>query len=217
MFANPMSEEAVDAAIAALALPPESVVLDAGCGNGEMLLRVLRTHARARGVGIDLDEDAITEARQRAGSLPARFEVQDAAAVGQCFDAVINVGASHVFGGFPGAPHALRRLSTTVLYGEGFWRQLPAEDFLEALGGASADELAELDGLHAEVSAAGFKIKGEWLASESDWARYEEALADNAKRRGTPETLAYANRIRHRRALPGGTDTLGFALLVLNA
>jgi hypothetical protein len=36
-------------------------------------------------------------------------------------------------------------------------------------------------------------------------------------RRNTPDTLAYAGRIRERRALPGGTDTLGFALLILQA
>ncbi len=34
---------------------------------------------------------------------------------------------------------------------------------------------------------------------------------------GTADTLAYARRIRDRRRLPGGTDTVGFALLVLHA
>jgi hypothetical protein len=57
----------------------------------------------------------------------------------------------------------------------------------------------------------------ESLASEHDWARYEETLAANAEQHGTPDTLAHAQRIRHRRALPEGTDTLGFALLVRRA
>jgi cyclopropane fatty-acyl-phospholipid synthase-like methyltransferase len=68
-FASPVSEAAVDAAIAALPLPSGPLVLDTGCGSGEMLLRTLRSHAPARGLGIDLDADAIAEARQRANGL----------------------------------------------------------------------------------------------------------------------------------------------------
>jgi Methyltransferase domain len=82
-----MSEAAVDAAIAALPLPSEPLVLDTGCGSSEMLLRVLRTHVGARGLGVDLDADAITEAHQRAATLPARFEVRDAATLEGPFDA----------------------------------------------------------------------------------------------------------------------------------
>ena len=59
------------------------------------------------------------------------------------------------------------------------------------------------------------KTANESLASERDGARYEETTAANAERHGSPESLACVRRIRERRALPGGTDTLGFALLVL--
>lgn len=124
-FANPMSEAAVDAAIAALPLPADPSLVDTGCGSGEMLVRALRAHPGARGLGVDLDADAIAEARRRAADLPVRFEV------------------------------------------------------------------------------------------ERDWARYEETLAANSERAGGPDSLAYARRIRERRALPHGTDTLGFGLFVL--
>lgn len=213
-FANPISEAAVDDAIALLPLPAEARVLDSGCGSGEMLLRVLRHHRGASGLGIDLNADAIAEARQRAGSLAARFEARDAATVEGRFDAVLNVGASHAHGGFPAALKALARLGPVVLYGEGFWQRPPSEAFLAALGGASIDELPDLDGLRLAVATAGFDVRREWVASEEDWARYEETLAANAERHGTPATLAYAQRIRDRRALPHGTDTLGFALLL---
>lgn len=216
-FANPMSEAAVDAAIEALALPSESLVLDTGCGAGEILVRVLRRHPDARGLGVDLDPDAIAEARHRAAGLPARFEIRDAASVKGSFDAVINVGSSHVLGGFPAVLEALRGLGRTALYGDGFWQRAPSEEFLAALGGATADELSDLDGLRAAVTGVGFDITGEWLASEDDWARYEETLAANAERHNTPDTLAYARRIRHRRALPRSAGTLGFALFVLRA
>jgi SAM-dependent methyltransferase len=216
-FANPMSEAAVDAAIAALPLPSDPVVLDTGCGDGEILLRTLRAHAPARGVGIDLDADAIAEANERALGLPARFELRDAATVEGWFDAAINVGASHAHGGFPDALMALKALAPVVIYGEGYWQKPPSPAFLDALGGATVDELSDLDGLRAEIRDAGFDIAHESLATEPDWARYEETLAANAEDHGTPDTVAYARRIRHRRALRGGTDTLGFALLVLEA
>jgi SAM-dependent methyltransferase len=216
-FANPMSEAAVDQAIAALPLAAEPRVLDIGCGSGEMLLRVMQRHAGAHGLGVDLDADAICEARRRAGTVPARFEVRDAATLEEPFDAVISVAASHALGGFPAALASLRRLGPVVLYGDGFWQRPPSPEFLAALGGATVDELPDYAGLQDAVSDAGFDIVGAWVAADDDWAHYEETLAANAERRGTPDTLAYAQRIRDRRALPGGTDTLGFALLVLRA
>lgn len=214
-FANPMSEAAVDAAIAALLVGRDSLVLETGCGTGEILLRTLRRHPGSRGLGVDLDADAVAEGRRRAGDLPVRFEVRDAAPVGGSFDAVINVASSHVHGGFPAALHACRVLAPVVLYGEGFWQRRPSQEFLAALGGATVDELSDLAGLRAAIAQAGFDIVQASLATEADWAHYEESLAANAERHGTPETLDYARAIRQRRALPGGTDTLGFALFVL--
>jgi SAM-dependent methyltransferase len=193
------------------------MVLDTGCGSGEILLRTLNSHAPARGLGVDLDEDAIAEARRRANRSSAQFEVRDAATIEGRFDAVINVGSSHAHGGFPAALNALRSLAPVALYGEGFWQRPPSEDFLAALGGATVEELSDLDGLHGRIRDAGFEILHESLASEHDWAHYEESLAATAERHGTSDTLAYARRIRHRRALPDGTGTLGFTLLVLRA
>lgn len=212
-----MSEAALATAIAALPLPNDASIVDAGCGAGEMLVRALRFHIGARGLGIDLDEDAIAEASTRADDLPVRFIVGDAATLDGSFDAVINVGSSHALGGFPAALPVLRALAPVVLYGEGFWHCRPTAAFLAALGGATEGELAELGGLRAAIRGAGFEILHEASAGESDWAGYEETLAVNAERHDTPESLAYARRIRARRALPGGTDTLGFALFVLRA
>jgi SAM-dependent methyltransferase len=214
-FANPLSEAAVDGGVAALPLPAHPCILDTGCGTGEMLLRALRRHPGSRGVGVDLDADAIAEARRRAADLPVQFEVRDAAAIDGNYDAVINVASSHVHGGFPAAVEILSALAPVILYGEGFWQRAPTTDFLAGLGGATEDELTDLDGLRAVIRATGLEILGESLASHDDWGRYEETLAANAERHGGPDSLAYARRIRERRALPGGTDTLGFGLFVL--
>lgn len=214
-FAHPMSELAVTEAIAALPLQPGAQIFDSGCGNGAMLLRTLRRHGPASGLGVDLDPDAIAEANRSAGDLEVRFEAGDAAGVTGTFDAVINVAASHVYGHFRAALAAFKQLAPVVLYGEGYWCEPPSQAFLDALGGASVEELEDLAGLREAVHEAGFTLAHEWLASEQAWARYEETLAANAERYGTPDSDAYAARIRDRRALARGTSTLGFALMVL--
>ena len=131
---TPVSQAAVDVAIAALPLRQSRWWWDTGCGGGEILLRTLQLHPGARGLGIDLDADAIAEARQRTEGLPARFEVRDAATVAGRFDAVINIASSHAHGGFPAALEALRALGRVVLYGEGFWRRAPSEEFSRRAG-----------------------------------------------------------------------------------
>jgi SAM-dependent methyltransferase len=222
-FANPMREADVDRALGALKLGPGALILDSGCGNGEMLLRALAHDPTWRGLGVDLDPDAVAAAQAAAERLPGRdvrFEVRDAAEVTGRHDAVLNVGSSHVHGGYPGALRVLRGLVAdggTVVLGEGYWREPPSSAFLAALGGATEDELDNLGGLRTAVLDAGFDIASLTEAGEADWAAYEETLAANAEADGGPETAAYARRIRERRALPDGTTTLGFALLVLRA
>ena len=221
-FANPMSQLAVDAAIAALPLPTGALVVDTGCGGGEILLRTLELHSGTRGVGVDLDADAIAEARQRTMGRPARFEVRDAATVEGTFDAVINVASSQAHRGL--SRRRWRHCGPwdgCVLDGEGFWRRPPSEDALRAaLGGADpSHELSDYDGLRAAIGDAGLDVVQESVASEDDWARYEEeTLAANAERHGTPPT---PSPTRAGSAIgahcPGATDTLGFALFALRA
>jgi SAM-dependent methyltransferase len=213
-FADPVSIGAVEAAVAALPVAAGGTIVDIGCGTGGMLIRAVAAHPGTAGLGIDLDEQAVAEARS-AGRPGVRFEVGDAAEVAGPFAAAICVGASHALGGFPAALDALAALAPSVLYGEGFWRRRPSEAFLAALGGASEDELASLEGLRTAIAARGFTVVHESIAGDADWATYEETLAANAVRDGRPDSLAYARRIADRRALPDGTDTLGFALFVL--
>src|SRR4051794_32393504 len=208
-----MSEPAVDRTLDALRPGPGALVLDTGCGSGEMLLRALGRDPTWRGLGVDVDEDAIAEARRRAAErLPGRdvrFEVRDAGAVSGRHDAVINVGSSHVHGGYPAALGALRYLVAdggAVVFGEGFWREPPSDEFLAALGGATEDELDTFGGLRAAALAAGFEIEAVAEAGDADWARYEETLAANAERAGNPDWLPHPRRIPQRPALPRGTS-----------
>jgi SAM-dependent methyltransferase len=226
-FMSPLPERGVDTAIAALELPAGARVLETGCGSAEILLRVLERHPTATGLGVDQDPDALARARTAAAQrVPGReLELIEAPAdeadlPAGAFDLVVNVAASHAHGGFPAALPVLAGLARpggTVLLGEGFWTRPPSPAFLDALGGATADELPL--GLEALVSAArasGLEPAAEPIvAGPSDLAAYEEGLAANAEALDTPEGDAYARRIRERRALPDGATTFGFALLTL--
>lgn len=223
-FANPLAQADVDAAIDALALSDGARVLETGCGSAELLIRVLERFPTASGVGVDTNGEWLARARAAADQrIPGRelqlveAAAEDAALEPESFDAVVNVASSHAHGGYPGALVALRALVRErgmVLLGEGFWAKPPSPAFLDALGGATADELGTRDELLAYARAAGLQPELQFIASQADWARYEETLTATAERRGADE---YARRIRERRALPGGGDTLGFALLVLRA
>jgi SAM-dependent methyltransferase len=228
-FMNPMSEADVDAAIAALPLPERgATALETGCGAAELLIRVLEAHPGARGIGVDPDADALARARAAArarlapGRRPRLVEAraEDAPLAAGAFDLVINVASSHAHGGFPAAIGVLAGLARPdgglVLLGEGYWTRAPSRAYLEALGGASADELAVgLDALTAAARAAGLEVLDSREASNADWTAYEEGLAAEAERYDDEDACAYARRIRERRALPDGGATMGFALLTL--
>lgn len=224
-FANPLAEADVERAIDAMNLSPRARVVETGCGSAELLLRVLERYPSALGMGVDPDAEWLDRARAkaRARGLGERAEFVQAAAEEAglrrgSFDAVVNVAASHAHGGYRGALGALAALlrpGGVALFGEGFWAHAPSAAFLEALGGATQDELPSLDELVREARRVGLTSVFQAVASPDDWARYELTLAANAEEHGGPEADAYARRIRDRRALPEGDSTLGFALLVL--
>lgn len=59
---------------------PGQEVLDLGCGAGELALAVARMRPLARVTGLDISEDLLAAARQRAGERSqVRFELADAA------------------------------------------------------------------------------------------------------------------------------------------
>jgi hypothetical protein len=225
-FMNPLGAAQVDAAVAALPLPGGARVVETGCGAAEVLLRVLEAHPAAMGVGVDPDGDSLERARAAARTrVPGRepelvqATAQEAGLPRGGFDLVVNIASSHAHGGFPAALAELGALAAPgglVLLGEGFWAQPPSPEFLEALGGATADELPlGLDGLRAAARDAGLEVLDAAVAGAEDWDAYEEGLSAAAEALPGADAAEYAARIRARRALPGGTTTMGFALLTL--
>ena len=222
-FANPLSEAAVEEAIGLLALRDGATALDVGCGAGEVLARIKRRH--------EVTTMGIEPAARRAAAARERVDVVHAAPLAQvapmegAWDVVVCIASSHAFGTWADALAGLRRLvrpGGRALVGEGFWRRPPSPGYLEALGGASADELPDRDGLLEGARAAGWEVEDVRIASDADWARYEEALIANGERHlrehgDDADLRAWVERARARWEHPDGRDTLGFALLTLRA
>ena len=216
---NPLSRAALDEAIALLDLAPGSSVLDVACGRAEVLRRVAGRW-RVEASGYDADPALI-----ESGTPGLDLRVRDSPPPGP-FDLVICIASSHAVGGFPDALAVLRDVASRggqVLLGEGYWRREPSAAYLEALGGASASELADYTGLMRAAEEAGLTPLHSSVASEADWDRYEWRLILNAERwaaanpddSGAEVLLERAGRARRRMTMPEGRETLGFALTLL--
>jgi SAM-dependent methyltransferase len=216
---NPLSEAALDEAIALLAPPPAARVLDVACGRAEVLRRVAERFD-IEATGYDSDAALI-----ESGPAGLDLQVSDSPPTGP-FDVVLCIAASHALGDFPDALGALRELvrpGGEVLLGEGYWRASPSVQYLDALGGASADELPDYSGLMRAAEEAGLTPLHSSVASEADWDRYEWRLILNAERwaganpedPGATVLLERSRRARERMTMPGGRETLGFALVLL--
>jgi SAM-dependent methyltransferase len=206
---SPHPLAALDEGIDRLALAPSDRVLDVGSGTGELLRRVVERWPGTTGVGVDL---LTAEPVHPAVELRAA----DASTVlGERFAAVCCVGSIHALGGGLDGYRALAELAPVALVGDGYWRHEPDPRYLDALG-ATADELPDRAGLRSVAAAAGWREAWSVQATVADLTAYEEALLANADRHlDREDVVAYATAIRAWRAAPGGTDTLGFALTLL--
>jgi SAM-dependent methyltransferase len=224
-----MSVAALDEAIAVLSLPAGARMVEIGCGDAAILRRIAAASRAGWALGIDLDAELIERGRAEAERLGVDVELRtgDARELSERgFDLAVCVASSHALGGFPRALAALRELvrpGGQVLLGEGYWRSAPSGAYLEALGAASAEELPDRAGLIAAAEAAGLVPLHSVDASQADWDRYEWGLIRNAERwgaehAGEPDADTLSERARAARArlaMPGGRETLGFALLLL--
>jgi SAM-dependent methyltransferase len=216
---NPLSEATLDEAIALLEPPPGARVLDVACGRGELLRRVAERFD-VEATGYDSDAALI-----ESGPSGLDLQVRDSPPPGP-FHVVLCIASSHALGGFPDALRVLSELVTPggeVLLGEGYWRRSPSAEYLDALGGASPDELPDYTGLMRAAEEAGLTPLHSSVASEADWDRYEWRLILNAERwaaahpadPGAEVLLERARHARERMTMQEGRETLGFALVLL--
>jgi cyclopropane fatty-acyl-phospholipid synthase-like methyltransferase len=228
-YHDPLEPELVDEVASFAGLGAGDRALDVGCGPGELLVR-LAERTGCGGLGVDTSEIVVEEARRRAAArapqAPLEFRAVDAATVNGTFDLTACIGSSHALGGLDDALARLSELTRPgghVLLGDGFWAAEPPQAYLDALGGATRDELP--DGLAALVRHGdrhGLRAAHVRVASAEDWDRYEWTLMANGERHlaahpDAPEAeglRAWNDRSRELLLGPGGRGTMGFALIL---
>jgi predicted O-methyltransferase YrrM len=203
VFLSPLSEQRADRLVDWLAggLADGATLLDIGCGWGELSLRVAAAAPHARVVGVDLDGEALEEARRRARDrgLEDRttYLAGDGATTGpDQVESVVAIGASQVWGpetddlqplAYAAALSGLRervRRGGRVLYGDAVWSRPPTRAATAPLAGRDDEfvmlsELVELAVQHGFAPVAVQEAdQGEWDAFESGFtAGYATWLA----------------------------------------
>ncbi|MFH8682917.1 SAM-dependent methyltransferase [Streptomyces lydicus] len=201
-------------------------LLDLGCGTAEWLLRALATGPQLHAVGVDISDDALTQAREAADGrgLGERLVLHHGAAADfvspDPFDLVLSVGAAHAFGGLlPTLAAARAHLAPggQVLIGDGFWEHPPSPEAVEMLGDftdlASTVDRVVADGwtpVHGHVSSRQELDAYEWAC----WGTLAAWGLDRPTDPDGPRALAMA-AIRRSEWLRSYRDTWGFVTLLL--
>lgn len=229
-FANPISEAKLMKMVG-LAIPKANdKVIDIGAGKCELLIR-LAENFQVKGTAIELYDVAIEEAkRTAAGRIPdgsIDYIVEDAGIAVKrlelgSFDLGVCIGSTHALGGLEVTLRTLKDLvkkNGFILVGEGYWKQTPSPEYLEALGGADESECKS----HADTVMAGEELGlipiWSYVASDEEWDEYEWLYSSSIENYGLenpddPDVDAMLERIRswRRTYLKWGRDTLGFGL-----
>lgn len=210
----------------------DDVVLDAGCGKAALLLDVLGM-SPARGVGVDINQNFLIEARAAFGQhFPndSRLNLINSPLLEHTrpeggYAAILCVGSTHAFGSFEECLRvALDWLKPNgrLLVAEGYWKQSPSQSYLDVLNG-TADEFVS----HAEngrrASALGYHLLRTATSSDDEWDEYEGSYCDAmmqylAANPDDPDAAKFLKRIQdwHGAYLQWGRATLGFGYYLLS-
>ena len=215
LFNAPLSLQRAQASIGFVGSCESKFAVDYGCGIGSYIRLLLETLPSARGLGLDLDTEAIDRARfsSVSGGLSSRlsFEVGDAAKYRGPVDASICIGSSHVFGDANTMFQVLRKIqpSGVAVVGNGVWTKTPDDWCLSTFGEmpSGADEL----GACAEQN--GWKVIDVSESSLDEWDEFESSWNRGVRDVGTGLALSFAAQRAAEYQLYRGT--LGFGWLYL--
>lgn len=227
---DPIGEARLERILSRVELPAPGFVVDIGCGEGEVLLRLLARFEEARGEGIDVSVPAVANAQNRAAEHlrtgRCRFHRGDARQFTPARPAtlVVCMGVAHFFGGLR---ETIRHVTPwlapggELLLAAYFWERTPDEAALEPLQ-AKVEDYRDLVGTIAEIEAEGFVPRYMSVSDASDWDEYESLWCAAIERhvRATPGDPDAAELLRIARAhragyLRGYRGVLGYVSLVL--
>jgi SAM-dependent methyltransferase len=230
-FNSPVGSAKTDQLVQLLELQPGNRALDAGCGTGEFLLRVVANYL-VHGIGVDRDPQCISAARESAAKrqLTSRCEFRTAdvnelpTERGE-FDVGICIGSTHAFGpGEAAYPNTINRLIEAVrpggliLIGEGYWKREPAAEYLKLIGdpvGIYRDHAGNI----SFAEERGLLPLYATVSNEDEWDHFEWSHQLKIQRWAQanpnhPTLVASLNRGRQWREgyLRWGRSTMGFGI-----
>jgi cyclopropane fatty-acyl-phospholipid synthase-like methyltransferase len=214
-FNAPLSEARSRDLVARIQAARPSIILDLGCGHGELLLMALAATPAARGTGVDTDDAELARARLRAAALGVAQRCElvhaDAASWSADADAVIVSGASQAFGGYAPMLTAVRDhlpVGGLAIVGEAVWAAAPTEGAQNILG-----ELPSADDVRLAAASAGLTIEQASLASQDEWDEFESGFRSSLERSDDAELRAIAQH-RRREYEQGYRGIAGYLWLV---
>ncbi|MBO3732235.1 SAM-dependent methyltransferase [Glycomyces niveus] len=227
---SPIAAWRLDRQVEECAAANPQVIVDIGCGWGELLQRVTAKVAGAKAYGIDSDAELLERGRAGAASRGIADRLEFVEYRGEDWtepaDLVISIGAVHAFGT---AADALRKLYKIVkpggrlLIGDGVWNRVPTEAELAAMWPETS--LGDWFSLPEFVDAAvatGFRPLRVESVEQSEWDDFEsQFLADKEVwllgNPDHPEAAAVREQADAHRNwwLRGHRGLLGFAYLTL--
>lgn len=228
-FYNPINEKKIDKVIELLALKDNDKVIDIGAGKGEILLRIIERY-QSKCTAIEkyayFTEQLQVNAQSRGISNNIKIITEDANValerLNDPFDVAICIGSTHALGGLHETLDILRKCVKKggyVLIGEGYWKQQPSKEYLEALGGAEESEFRS----HSENVMLGEKVGlipvWSYTTNDDEWDEYEWLYAMSIENYcyenpDDPDKDAMLQKIRTWKStyLKWGRDTLGFGI-----
>jgi SAM-dependent methyltransferase len=212
-------------------LSANDFVLDAGCGKASLLRDVL-CMSPARGVGVDINQHFLDEARASfQQEFPADFRLSlinapllEHPRPQEGYSAILCVGSTHAFGSFEECLRISRewlKPNGLLLVAEGYWKQSPPREYLDLLGGA-ADEFTTHAGNAQLARALGYNLVRTATSSDDEWDEYEGKYCDAMMQYlvanpDDPDAVAFSKRMQdwHSGYLQWGRATLGFGYYLL--
>ena len=210
-FNAPLGAERAAGLVAAVTAHDPDLIVDLGCGRGELLLECCA--AGPRGVGIDTDGEAIEAGRSaaRARGLAVEFVCDTADAWSGQAQAALCVASAHALGGLGATLDRIGELvpEGRLAIGDGCWQQ-PPDAWCEEVFGPLPDGP---DGQADAAVERGWRVVSLETSTQAEWDAFERGWGNGVRSLGEPEADAFAAE-RWAEYTDHYRGVLGFAWLV---
>lgn len=189
----PLSPQRADAIVEFVASCSPSTVVDLGCGDGALLLKIIADSDGVRGVGVDTASDSISAARDAANAagLAERIEFieGDATTWSRPADVAVCIGASHAWDSPSEMFAAIAELGAgAAVIGDGIWQAEPDSWCIDTFG-----DQPTVKGLEDMATAAGWRVEASTTSTPEEWDHFENTWVDGVRAVATPEAIEFAD------------------------